>query len=234
MSAFIKLMRDSEILDSMFEAKKFNEFILLTFIARRARRTHDEVSGLAVGECYIGDYEAYGLTRQKYRTALNNLKSWKIITIKATNKGTIARLVDSRVYDINAITDNHPDNHSPTNKQPTANQQATTNKECKEVKNEKNTTPKGEYVLPDWIDKTLFDEFLIIRKKLKAVNSERAIKNLIREIEKLSSGSPVIASALIEQAITHSWKSVYPLKEPIAPKAVGCAVNPYPKLERGY
>lgn len=59
----------------------------------------------------------------------------------------------------------------------------------------------------------LFLEYLDIRKKIKAVNSERAIKNLISTIQKLSNGNRETAKALINQSITNSWKDIYPLKK---------------------
>lgn len=56
----------------------------------------------------------------------------------------------------------------------------------------------------------LFVEFLQVRKKLKAVNSERAIKSLITKLEKYDDETKC---KMIEQSIVSSWKDVYELKE---------------------
>lgn len=56
----------------------------------------------------------------------------------------------------------------------------------------------------------LFLEFLEIRKKKKAVNSERAINMLIN---KLSIYDDITKAKMIEQSIVNSWKDVYDLKE---------------------
>lgn len=56
----------------------------------------------------------------------------------------------------------------------------------------------------------LFIEFLQLRKKLKAVNSDRAIKMLINELNKYDDD---IKYKMIENSILNSWKSIYPLKE---------------------
>lgn len=56
----------------------------------------------------------------------------------------------------------------------------------------------------------IFEEFLQIRKKLKAVNSERAINMLIN---KLSNYDDEIKYKMIEQSIVNSWKDVYELKQ---------------------
>ena len=56
----------------------------------------------------------------------------------------------------------------------------------------------------------IFLEFLQIRKKLKAVNSDRAIKMLIK---KLNTYDDETKYKMIEQSIVHSWKDVYEIKE---------------------
>lgn len=100
-------------------------FVLLAQIAHRARRAAQFSSnGLLPGEALIGDFAGIGLTRQQYRTATANLVKWQFVTIRATNRGTVARLIDTRVFDINA---GEATNGS-TFKQPTGNHPATTNK----------------------------------------------------------------------------------------------------------
>lgn len=116
-----------------------NAFALLTIVAIRARRTDIfNINNLKPGEALIGDYASCGLTRQQYRTALSKLKKWKFITTKATNKGTIATLVDTRIYDINKDDSNQQDNHQATTEQPSSNLQATTNNNVNNANNENN------------------------------------------------------------------------------------------------
>lgn len=57
-----------------------------------------------------------------------------------------------------------------------------------------------------------FQEFLKIRKKLKAVNSDRAINSLVSKINEYSNGNPNEAVKIIEQSIENSWKGIFPLK----------------------
>ena len=56
----------------------------------------------------------------------------------------------------------------------------------------------------------LFKEFLEIRKKKKAINSDRAIKMLLNKLEKYDDKTKY---KMIEQSIVNSWKDIYPLKE---------------------
>ena len=85
----------------------------------------------------VGDFVALGLTRQELRSSICNLQKWSLITIRTTNKGTIAKLSDSSIYDINAGIPNQQPNQSTTSQQPTDNQPTTTNK--KERKKEDKT-----------------------------------------------------------------------------------------------
>ena len=63
--------------------------------------------------------EQTGLTVQKIRTALNNLKATSEITSKTTNKGTVIQIVKYSDYQI--------ETNKTTNKQQTNNKQTTTN-----------------------------------------------------------------------------------------------------------
>ena len=110
-------------------------FVLLTLIAYRARRS-DEFStdGLSTGEALIGDYKNMGLTKQEYRTRKKKLEKWGFVTLKTTNRGTVATIVGTRIYDINAIAENTLTNTQPTLSQHSANTQLTPNKKVKKGK----------------------------------------------------------------------------------------------------
>lgn len=56
----------------------------------------------------------------------------------------------------------------------------------------------------------LFNDYLDLRKKIKAVNSERAINTLIKKLEPYND---IIKKQMLNESIVNSWKSVYPIKE---------------------
>lgn len=56
----------------------------------------------------------------------------------------------------------------------------------------------------------LFIDFLDLRKKIKAVNSDRAINNLLNILNKYNDDTK---KEMINNSITNSWKGVYPLKK---------------------
>lgn len=114
-----------------------NAFILLYFIARRARRTSGSIDGLIVGDALISstDFEP-GLSRQNFRTAIEKLVEFgyiKIVsngkrfferqksTIKITITGMLVNLCDTRIWDINSDDGNQRINQRVTNDQPTGN-----------------------------------------------------------------------------------------------------------------
>lgn len=56
---------------------------------------------------------------------------------------------------------------------------------------------------------TIFNEFLELRKKIKAVNSERAVNTLVNKLNKYDEETQY---KMIENSIVNSWKDVYELK----------------------
>lgn len=135
-AGFLKLVRSEESLELI---KDPHAFALLTLIAWRARRSAGfNIDDLQPGEAMIGDYASCGLTRQEYRTALQKLVKWQFVTTQATSKGTVARLMNACVWDINeegattTSTIKQPStNQRSTISQPSSNHQATTNKKGK-------------------------------------------------------------------------------------------------------
>ncbi len=79
-----------------------------------------------------------GLSEQQIRSALNKLKSTGEITIKSTNRSSVITLPAWESYQL----DNQQTTQQATNKQPTDNQQITTNKNVKNGEND-NKTPKS-------------------------------------------------------------------------------------------
>lgn len=131
---FLKLVR-SDAAESLLRYP--NCFVVLTLVSLRARREAPAFNpaGLREGEALVGDFAAVGLSRQEFRTAIANLEKWGFVTIRTTTRGTIAKLCNSVIYDINSEATNQPANQQPTSSQPAANQQLTTKK--KERKKER-------------------------------------------------------------------------------------------------
>ena len=75
-------------------------FCLLYVIAKRARwHAGFNRHGLVQGEAFVGDFENYGMSERNYRTAKEQLSKWGFATFKPTNKGTVATLVNTAIFD---------------------------------------------------------------------------------------------------------------------------------------
>lgn len=79
----------------------------------------------------------------------------------------------------------------------------------KEIKKDIEIEKKNLYFDNDNLE-SIFKEFLEVRKKLKAVNSDRAIKTLLNKLNKYNDD---IKYQMIENSIVNSWKDVYELKQ---------------------
>lgn len=148
-----------------------------------------------------------GISVQNVRTSINHLKSTSNLTSKITNKYSI-------------ITINNYDKYQETNKQInkqlTSNQQATNNnrinnnKEINKKESISKDIPKKEVKYFESLKvNSLFNDFLEVRKKLKAVNSERAINMLIKQLNNYDEETQC---EMIEQSIVNSWKGLFELK----------------------
>lgn len=187
---FLKLMKSPDTMELATKAP--NAFILLMQIAWRAKRTNGfSAQGLGIGQALIGDYKSIGLTERKYRTAKALLKKGRFATFKATNKGTIATLINSRVFDINEEGKRRAKRRS-------KDEQETTNKKVKNVKkilsSSSNPTKSGK---PDPIPKDLKIPF----SEIIAYLNSRADRNF------------GVAGAATRRHISARWKEGYRLDD---------------------
>ena len=144
------------------------------------------------------------LSIQSIRTLLDFLKNTQNLTIKSTNKFSIISIINWNAYqgEENEI-------NTQTNKPLTNNQQTTNNKqECKELKECKEIKNKGIFVLPEWVDRELWEAFLEVRKKIKKPPTEKAKELLIKKLERFKNKGYNIQE-LMQNAIEGSWQSFY-------------------------
>ena len=68
------------------------------------------------------------------------------------------------------------------------------------------------YVAGDQELHRMLGEFIKLRVELQAINSREAVKRPLNRLDKLSGGDRGIKLQLLDQSITSSWKSVFPLR----------------------
>ena len=158
-----------------------------------------------------------GISIQNLRTALEKLEKSGEITRKSTNKFTLVTIENySKYQDREAVSNNNANkrltnDQQTTNKRPTNDQQHLRNKEYKNNKNIRNIyisdiVASEPAQLHDYLN-----DFVQMRKSIKAPLTTRALKSVLKELERLSGGDIKTKIAILEQSVVKCWKTVYPL-----------------------
>jgi hypothetical protein len=153
--------------------------------------------------------EELDITERSVRTCIELLKKLQNVTIKTTNKFSIVSVVNWESYQGEEINNDHQNDQQLTNKRPTTDQQLTTNKNDKNVKNEKKTTI-GE--IPEGIKRETWDAFVEMRKAMKAPLTAYAANLIFDNLKKLSNNNGQGMNLILEQSIANNWKGVFQLK----------------------
>jgi hypothetical protein len=117
LNGWFKAMRT----DAALELIRLNPLALAlayTIAHRACWRDGFNRHGLAPGEAMLGDYASLGMTRQQYRTAVCQLTQCGFATFRTTNKGTIGKLIDTRLFCVSTEASNQQNNQRPTIDQP--------------------------------------------------------------------------------------------------------------------
>lgn len=143
---FVALWRSPELFEMLTKKRYHNAFLLLSLIATRARYSgSSSLNGLQVGQALVGDFKSCGLSRKEYRVALKFLATRQFVATKATNKGTIATLLDNPIYQYEFNGNGQQKGHQGATKgPPEGHQGATNNKENKETKKQGNNVASSE------------------------------------------------------------------------------------------
>lgn len=195
--------------------------VKITFLHLLLIATYEDCEYLGIklkrGQAIIGSEktaEQIGITRQQLRTALKKLEKFGEISKKSTNKFTIVAVENYNKYQgINKSSNQRITNEQPTNNQRITNEQPhLRNKEYKNNKNIRNIyisdiVASEPAQLHDYLN-----DFVKMRKSIKAPLTARALKTVLKELEKLSGGDIETKIAILEQSIVKCWKTVYPLK----------------------
>lgn len=195
--------------------------VKITFLHLLLIATYEDCEYLGIklkrGQAIIGSEktaEQIGITRQQLRTALKKLEKFGEISKKSTNKFTIVTVENYNKYQgINKSSNQQITNEQPINNQQITNEQPhLRNKEYKNNKNIRNIyisdiVASEPAQLHDYLN-----DFVKMRKSIKAPLTARALKTVLKELEKLSGGDIETKIAILEQSIVKCWKTVYPLK----------------------
>jgi len=83
----------------------------------------------------------------------------------------------------------------------------------------KENIKKDIYILPDFIDKELWDAFLEMRRKIKKPVFEKARELWIKDLEKLKATGDD-PNEVLRRSIKNNWQGLFPLKKDVGEKGV--------------
>lgn len=99
-AGYFEATRSEDALELL--GKNVCAFALAYIIAFRANwRGGYNRHGCAFGEAFLGDFKHYGMSERQYRTAKSHLTNAGFATFRTTNRGTIGRLADTRLFKVN-------------------------------------------------------------------------------------------------------------------------------------
>lgn len=178
MAGWIKIHRKMAEWEWYTEPNTFRLFMHLLLHANHEDKKWKGVD-VPAGSLVTGRHslaEKTGLSERQVRTALKNLKSTNEVTSKTSNKFSIISIVKWKEYQ----TSDQQSDQQTTSKRPASDQQATTNKNVKNDKKERNIgvhfdkwpSPPSQQVLADF------------KKNRKAAFTQTAIDRMASEIHK--------------------------------------------------
>lgn len=188
MAGFVKAMRSDEA--AFLDTNPLANHVL-NVIARRARRSPCLLTGLQIGECFVG-HKGLGLSEQQYRTVKKNLQKWGFVEFKKagrlTDRGTVAKLLNSDVYAINEIDPNGrpTEDQRKTNGSLTEDQRQTKNVRSEEGKNGKKQDSTPYQAIVD-----SYHEWLPMLPRVQKLTTTRRRHIKARWIEAVKDGKDV-------------------------------------------
>lgn len=205
------LIVNKTTIERLFNEETQNPLILYLFYYKTAK--WQQCNPIKATDEYCKKCLHWGIDR--LQATKRRLKEMELIqTIRKTNdKGT----VEGWYIKVNYLINNSriPETTIPSRPQLVSQETNTINNKYINTNNNKNTKK-------DFFDKEelndLFNEFLDFRKKLKAVNNDKAITLLINKLNEYDDETKM---KMINQSIENSWKSVFPLKKEYKPKESG-------------
>jgi len=200
--------------------KKEGMVLLFIHLLLTANFEDKEWEGVIIkrGQVIIGRTKlskATGLSEQNIRSCLTRLKSTSEITIKSTNRFSVATICKYEEYQEVPIEANQLINQQ-------TNQRLTTTKEVKK-KEKKEKVKKESLKFPEKLDSPKFrkvwnEEWIKFRKEMKFTTTIGAQKRNLSTVNKLSNGNPTIAIKIIRSSIEQNYQGLFPLKNNTAQK----------------
>lgn len=152
-----------------------------------------------------------GITLQNVRTALTKFEKYEFLTQEVTKTGRLINIVNWGLYQDKEKETNKHTNKELTKSSQSTNKELTTNKNDKNVKNDK----KYIYIREFTEDRTLIEtiiDFMKMRDKIKKPMTDRALNLMLNKLKGYSLDTE-IQIKILENSIENCWQGIFPLKE---------------------
>jgi hypothetical protein len=214
LEGWIKLHR--KILDNaIFD----NADLLKVWIWCLLKATHEDytqIVGLQTVELTKGQFitgrfkgaEELKLNPSTFYKYLKVLEKLNMIVLNSNNKMTVVTVANWGKYQLDKNESCQQNNNNVTTKE----QQSNTNKNIKNIKNINNIYTLFDSYSDNTDLRQALRDYSIMRNKIKAPLTERAVTLLLNKLDALASTDD-LKIKLLENATLSNWKSVYPLKE---------------------
>jgi len=198
MNGFIQLHRKL-LYNPIFQNEKLLKLFIYCLLKAsykdRETMIGDSIVTLSCGQFVTGRKALardLDLSEQQVRTLISKLERLNILHTKATNKYTLVTVINWGLYQ-------NPTSQS-TNEQPTINQPSTTNNKVNKDNKVNKFSFKNE-LIGLGVEESIVDDWLTVRKKKRASNTETAFKGLINQIEKTS----LSTNEAIKLCVENTW-----------------------------
>ena len=151
-----------------------------------------------------------GISRQNVRTALTKFKNYDFLTYESTKTGILVSIVNWGAYQGEKAMVNQVINPKITKRSPMPNQDLTTNKNDKNVKNEKKYIYISEFTANKLLIETIID-FMKMRDKIKKPMTDRALQLMLNKLNGIAHEEEVQIK-ILENSIENCWQGIFPLR----------------------
>lgn len=158
------------------------------------------------------------INESKVRRVLTSFENDQQIDRKISNQNSLISILNWVEYQ----TDDQQIDQRVTNERPTSDQRVTTNKNEKNVKNERMKRNNISALIEEYTDdpelSSAISDFVEMRKQIKAPITDRGLKAIFKKLDGMESTDKGKV-AVLEQSIERSWRGVFPLKDEERKKA---------------
>lgn len=148
-----------------------------------------------------------GMSVKSVRTSLAKLEKTGEIGTERARKGTKLTICNYGTYQKKEIEEGTPNGKEGANEGQEKGKEGATNKNNKNIKK---VRINPDSFCPSYVHPELWKAFMEVRKAKKAAQTERALKVLVSQLDKLEQECPGWPNEELNACVVNSWKGIFP------------------------